>query len=84
VSEPTPRQVLYALVAAGFLLVVLALVVAGAVSGLVPVWWTAATGIALATLSLWSALNWRRTSGVLLGSIGLFLAWTIGTLIVAS
>lgn len=82
-TEPSPRQVLYALVAGGFLLVVAALVVGAAVSGLVPSWWTVATGVGVALLSIWSALNWRRTVPVLLGAIGLFVLWTIGTLIVA-
>ncbi len=82
-TEPSPRQVLYALVAGGFLLVVAGLVVGAAVSGLVPTWWTVATGLGVTLLSVWSALNWRRTAPVLLGAIGLFLLWTIGTLIVA-
>jgi hypothetical protein len=84
VTEPTPRQVLYALVGGGFLLVVAALVVGAAVSGLVPAWWTVVTGVAVVSLSVWSALNWRRTAPVLLGAIGLFLVWAIGTLVVAS
>jgi hypothetical protein len=84
VSEPTPRQVLYALVAAGTLLVVAVLVVGAAVSGLAPVWWTWLTGATLAVVSVWCVLNWRRTGLVLISAIGLFLAWSIGTLIVAS
>lgn len=83
-TEPSPRQVLYALVAGGFLLVVAGLVVGAAVSGLVPTWWTVATGAGVALLSTWSVLNWRRTAPVLSGAIGLFLIWAIGTLIVAS
>lgn len=83
-SEPTPRQVLYALVAGGFLLVVAALVVGAAVSGLVPAWWTVSTAVALTAFSGWAALNWRRTAAVLIGAIALFLAWAIGTLIVAT
>lgn len=83
-TEPTPRQVLYALVAGGFLFVVAALVAGAAVSGLVPAWWTVVTGVAVVALSVWSALNWRRTAPVLLGAIGLFLVWAIGTLVVAS
>jgi len=83
VTEPTPRQVLYALVAGGFLLVVAALVVGAAVSGLVPTWWTVATAGTVALVSIWSAANWRRTARVLLGAIGIFLLWTVGTLILA-
>jgi hypothetical protein len=84
VTEPSPRQVLYAVVAGGFLLVVAALVVGAAVSGLVPTWWTMVTAVGIALLSIWSARNWRRTVPVLLGAIGLFILWTIGTLIVSS
>jgi len=83
VTEPSPRQVLYALVAGGFLLVVAGLVVGAAVSGLVPTWWTVAVGAGVTLLSAWSALNWRRTAPVLLGTIGMFLLWAVGTLILA-
>jgi hypothetical protein len=83
-TEPTPRQVLYGLVAAGFLLVVGVLVIGAGVSGLVPAWWTATTGTSLAATATWAGLNWRRTPIVLSASIGLFLLWAIGTLIVAS
>jgi hypothetical protein len=84
VIEPSPRQVLYALVAAGFLLVVAVLVVAAGVTGLVPVWWTAATAVGLTLLSIWCAVNWRRTGPVLAGAVAYFLIWAIGTSIVAS
>lgn len=82
-SEPTPRQVLYALVAGGFLLVVAVLVVGAAIAGLVPVWWTLVMAIALVGFSAWGAFNWKRTWPLLLGSIGLFVLWTVVTLIVA-
>jgi hypothetical protein len=84
VTELSPRQVLYALVGAGFLLVVAALIVGAAVAGLVPAWWTAATAASVGALAIWTALNWRKTGAVLTGSIGMFLVWAIGTLIVAS
>ena len=83
-SEPTPRQILYALVAGGLLLVVGALVIGAAVSGLAPTWWTWVMGVTLAIASIWSALNWRKTVLVVIVAIGLFVAWSIGTLIVAS
>lgn len=83
-TAPNPRQVLYAAVAGCFLVTVAVLVVGAAVTGLVPVWWTALTGGGLALVALWSAYNWRRTGPVLLGSIGIFVIWTIGTLIVAT
>lgn len=81
--EPSPRQVLYALVSAGFLVVVATLIVGGAAAGLVPVWWTVAMAILVIAASALTGLRWRRT-GLALGlSIGLFLIWTIGTLILA-
>lgn len=82
-SEPTPRQVLYALVAGGFLVVVLILVVGAALSGLVPVWWTVAAAVAWAGASVWSALNWKRTAPVLILAMAFFLIWALVTLIVA-
>ncbi len=80
-TEPSPRQVLYALVAAGFLLVVLILVIGAAVAGLAPPWWTATMAILVVGAGVWCGLHWRRTAPVLLGSIGIFLLWAIGTLV---
>lgn len=82
-DKPTPRQILYGLVGGGFLAVAAILTVGAAVSGISPVWWTAAMTIALAASTAWTILNWRRTMPVLLISIGLFMAWTIGTLVVS-
>jgi 4-hydroxybenzoate polyprenyltransferase len=81
VTEPSPRQVLYALVAGGFLFVVAVLVVGAAAAGLVPIWWTIAMAVAVAVVAAWSALRWRRTGPVLAASIGLLLCWVIGTLL---
>lgn len=81
-SEPSPRQVLYALVAAGFLVTVAVLVIGAALADLVPVWWTVVTAVLVLAVATWSALNWKRTWPVLLGSIGLFALWAVGTLIV--
>ena len=50
-TEPSPRQVLYALVAGGFLLVVAVLVVGAAAAGLVPIWWTIAMAVAVAVVA---------------------------------
>ena len=82
-SEPTPRQVLYALVAGGFFVVVAVLVVGAAIAGLSPGWWTALTGSVLLAATLWSVINWRRTGPILILSIGLLIFWTVGTLAVA-
>ena len=82
-SETTPRQVLYALVAAGFLLVVAILTIGAAAAGLVPIWWTTSLGAALLVAGIWIALRWRRTGPVLIVAIGLFVVWTVGTLALA-
>lgn len=83
-EEPTPRQVLYALVGGGFLVVVAVLTVAGAGAGLVPTWWSGVLALGIAAGGAWSARNWRKTVGVLLVAIGLFIVWLIGTLALAS
>ncbi|HEX6146538.1 MAG TPA: hypothetical protein VF083_07150 [Acidimicrobiia bacterium] len=82
-SDPSPRQVLYALVSGGFVLVVGILIGGAAVAGLVPLWWTIATTLVTISVAAWSALNWRRTAVALALAIGLFLAWAVGTLILA-
>ncbi|MDH4117513.1 MAG: hypothetical protein OEX04_04150 [Acidimicrobiia bacterium] len=81
-AEPSERQVLYALVSAGFLAVVGVLIVGAGLAGLVPSWWTAASGSIWAAIAAVSALRWRQTGLLLVMSIGLFVAWTIGTLVV--
>ncbi len=82
-SEPTTRQVLYALVSAGFVLVVLVFVVGAALSGLAPTWWTVTVLVLIALGTVWMAMHWKRTGPVLLIGIGLFVIWMIGTLFVA-
>ena len=82
-NEPSPRQVLYALVAGGFLAVVAVVIVGAAVAGLVPAWWSIVMAAGLVAIAIWSAINWRRTAPVLLISIGLLVIWAAGTLIVA-
>jgi hypothetical protein len=83
-EEPTPRQVLYALVAAGFLGVVLILTIGAAAASLVPTWWTVTLGVCLVVAAAWMARSWRRTGSVLAVAIGLFVMWTVGTLILAT
>jgi hypothetical protein len=83
-EEPTPRQVLYALVAAGFLVVVAILTVGAAVASLVPTWWTVVMGVFIVLAAAWMARSWRLTGPVLAVAIGLFVIWTVGTLILAS
>lgn len=81
-SEPSPRQVLYALVSGGFLVVVVVLVAGSAIVGLAPGWWTVVMTLLVLLATIWSAFNWRRTGPVLLISIGLLVFWTVGTLLV--
>ena len=83
IEERSPRQILYALVSGGFLLVVLALTIGAAAAGLVPVWWTIAMLMATAGSGVWGVLNWDRTGRILVLSISLFVLWTVGTLILA-
>ena len=81
-SEPTPRQVLYALVSGGFVVVVAILVIGAALVDLSPPWWTTAMAILLTVAALWMALNWRRTAPILTLGIGVFVMWVVGTLLV--
>lgn len=83
-SEPTPRQVLYAIVSAALLVVILVLIVGAASAGLVPVWWTALGGLALLLIAIWSVFQWRRTARLLMLSIGLLAVWFAVTIVVAN
>lgn len=80
-SEPTPRQVLYGLVAGGFVLVVAVLTVGAASAGLVPSWWSLTMSVLLISIGIWTGLRWRRTAVVLALAIGVFVVWTVGTLL---
>jgi hypothetical protein len=71
-------------VAGGFVVVVGVLVGGAAVAGLVPTWWTIAATLVAISVAAWSAFNWRRTAVVLILAMGLFLAWAIGTLMLAA
>lgn len=81
--QPTPRQVLYALVAAGFVLVVIILTIGAAMAGLVPTWWSGSLALAIVLAATWIAQSWRKTASVLLVGIGLFVVWLVGTLLLA-
>jgi hypothetical protein len=82
--ETSPRQVLYALVAAGLVIVVVILTIGGAAAGLVPTWWSGLLAISIVLVGIWTARNWRHTKVVLALAIGLFSMWMIGTLILAT
>lgn len=74
------RRVLYALVAAGFGIVVVVLAAAALFYGVGPRWWSwTILGVTL-TVSAVGAMRWRRTGFVLGWSVGLFVVWTIGVL----
>jgi hypothetical protein len=83
-SDTSPRQVLYALVSAAFVVVVAILTIGGASAGFVPTWWSGLLAVVIALLGTWMAQNWRRTAAVLVLGIGLFVLWMIGTLILAT
>ncbi len=83
-EEPTSRQVLYALVAGGFVVVVVVLTVGAASAGVVPIWWSGLLGLGIAGVGIWGAVNWRRTAAVLSLALGLFVVWMVGTLILAT
>lgn len=82
-GETTPRQLLYALVAGGFVVVTVVLTIGAAAAGLVPQWWSFTLALLIAVLASWMAANWRRTAIVLSISIALFMVWMIGTLLLA-
>jgi hypothetical protein len=84
VIEATPRQVLYALVAGGFLVVVGVLIVGAAVAGVAPTWWTVLAGAVWLIAAIWGALRWRRTGQVLLVTLSLLALWVVVTLLVAT
>ena len=75
-AEPSPRQLLYAMVAAGFHVVVGVLVIGSA--PLAPTWWTATMAMVWIVGAGILALCWRRTGLVLAVSLGGFIAWTVG------
>lgn len=82
VGEPTERQVLYALVAGGFIVVVAVLVAGAALAGLVPVWWSLASALGTLAVAGYSVARWRDTGRLLVISIALFVLWVVGTLLV--
>lgn len=82
-NAPSERQILYALVSGGFVIVVAVLVAAAALAGLVPIWWSIVSALATLGVSLFAMARWRNTRAVLVSSIVLFVAWVVGTLLLA-
>jgi hypothetical protein len=79
-EEPTPRQVLYGLVAVGFLVVVAILAVASA--RLAPAWWNWSVAVVWVTGAVVVALRWRRIGTALGVGVGVFVMWTVGAVVV--
>lgn len=79
-ADPQARRLLYAIVS-GSVVAVVGVLVVGA-SPLAPVWWTLLSGTACVAAAVVVGIAWRRTGLVLGVSIGLFLIWTVGTLVV--
>lgn len=79
-EQATPRQVLYALVSGGFVVVVAILTLGGAISELVPGWWSVTLALAIASSIVFMAFRWRDTAWVLAIGIGLLVIWMVGTL----
>lgn len=81
-SAPSERQVLYAIVAGAWMIVV-GLLAAFA-------WWTgvSSAGWSLAFAAVWGSTvavgvrHWRRTGPVVASSLLVFVFWVVGTLIV--
>jgi uncharacterized membrane protein YhhN len=79
-EEPTPRQVLYGLVAAGFHLVVAILAVASARLG--PAWWNWSVAVVWVVGAVVIASRWRRIGTALTVAVGVFLMWAVGAVVV--
>lgn len=80
-APATERQVLYALVAGAWMLVTAVLAGVAAGLGLSPTWWSAVFAIGWLAAATHGIRHWRRTPRLLLLSLVVFVAWTVGTLI---
>lgn len=78
-ARPTPRQVLYGLVAAAFHVVVG--VLGWGSAGLAPSWWNWGLAALWLTVGGFLVARWRRTGLALALTIGEFVAWTVGAAI---
>lgn len=80
-AEPTERQVLYALVAGGWLVVVAVLAGVAAAVGVSPIAWTIGFAFVWVFAVAVAVRAWRRTGRLLLVSVGVFVVWAVGTLL---
>lgn len=80
-TEPTERQVLYALVSGAWFVVVATLAVVAAVVGLSPPAWSVVFAVGWVVSAVLGFRQWRRTGRLLLLSVLVFVVWTVGTLL---
>lgn len=80
-AEPTERQVLYALVAGGWLVVVAVLAGVAAAVGVSPTEWSVVFALVWTVAVIQAVRVWRRTGRLLLISVGVFVIWLAGTLL---
>ncbi|MEX1043096.1 MAG: hypothetical protein WD020_00500 [Acidimicrobiia bacterium] len=80
-TEPTERQVLYALVAAALFVVVAALAIAAAVAGVSPPGWSLGFGVGWLAAAVAGFATWRRTGRLLMLALVVFAVWAAGTLL---
>lgn len=80
-TEPTERQVLYAIVAGAWFAVVAVLAVVAGYVGLSPTAWSVAFGIGWFAAAIVATRHWRRTGRLLMLSLGVFVVWAAGTLL---
>ena len=80
-TEPTERQVLYALVAGGWLIVVAVLAGVAATVGASPWAWTIGFAAVWTGAVAAAIRGWRRTGRLLLISVGVFVVWVVGALL---
>lgn len=80
-TQPTERQVLYALVAGAWFVVVAVLATVAAAVGVSPVGWTVIFACGWVAAAVAGALQWRRTGRLLALSLLVFVVWAAGTLL---
>lgn len=80
-TEPTERQVLYAIVAAAWFAVVAVLAIVAGYVGVSPTGWSVTFGIGWVAAASVAIRQWRRTGRLLMLSLAVFVVWTAGTLL---
>jgi len=80
-SQPTERQVLYALVSLALFVVVAVLAIVAGTVGVSPWSWSVAFAVLWLVTAGIGAVQWRRTGRLLLLSVTVFVVWVVGTLV---